>query len=200
MRIKKPLKPRSQKEFEELLEPHLAALYRTAFRFTGHSQDAEDLLQSVLLKLCGHLDTLRELDAIRPWVTRVMYRQFVDDTRWRKRQPVNLRLSGDGTFPDTPDIEALADPGDDPETQAAHTQFMEQLSTALSGLQPEQRALIALHDMEGHTMDEIASALDIPLGTVKSRLHRARARLRVLMSLEPSRPTQRVTTQEAGNL
>ena len=115
----------SKEEFEELLKPHLSALYRTAYRFTGHSQDAEDLLQTVLLKLCDHLDTLRELDAPRPWITRVMYRQFIDDTRWRRRQPPQLSLqqSPELAGDDAPLESFLADTAMGPEATASQDQF-----------------------------------------------------------------------------
>lgn len=206
MRSRKKAEQTSHQEFSELLRPHLSALYRTAFRFTGQSQDAEDLLQTVLLKLCNHLDTLRELDAPRSWITRVMYRQFIDDTRWRRRQAPHLSIQQDPSLSDGAPMESfLADTNMGPQDTAHQDQFLDQLGQALARLEADHRALITLHDMEGHTMNELAEMLELPLGTVKSRLHRARARLRALMPMEPSETEpsdtrQRVISQEAQNL
>jgi len=73
--------------FETLLRPHLDALYRLAYRFTGNPADAEDLVQDVLIKLYPRRAELASIERLRPWLARVLYRQFVDKSRIHARTP-----------------------------------------------------------------------------------------------------------------
>ena len=170
-------------DFEDLVRPHVDHLYRLAFRFTGSREDAEDLVQDLLVKLYPRRDELARVERLRPWLTRVLYRQFVDQNRKRGR----LRLLD----PAGPDGEEGSDPFDrmaseapDPETETSATLARKRLETALEQLSRDQRAVVALHDMEGYTLVELAETLEVPTGTLKSRLHRARARLRALLEGE----------------
>lgn len=186
-----------QREFEMLLGPHLPALYRTASRFTGQTQDAEDLVQNLLLKLYPRLDELRRVELLRPWLLKVLYREFVDSTRRARRLRQWLQPL-DGLENDDAYRAALESDRQSPETLVDRFKDRERIRQALNVLNNDQRAMIALHDMEGYTMEEIAVMLDMRRGTVKSRLHRARARLRLCLDMEPFALAERVTGKEAN--
>jgi RNA polymerase sigma factor (sigma-70 family) len=168
---------RSQASFEALVAPHVEHLFRLAYRFTGSTPAAEDLVQDVLVKLYRMQTELERLDKPRPWLARVLYHEYVD--RWRRERlaPVNLSSL------DPDDIEGSRNEPDphptaDPERQAIGTQLREQLVAAIALLNEDQRAVILFHDVEGYTLEELSVVLNQPLGTLKSRIHRARARLR----------------------
>jgi RNA polymerase sigma-70 factor (ECF subfamily) len=171
---------------------------RTAWRFTGNRQDAEDLLQDVLLKLYPQMDTLRQVEQLRPWLVQVLYHSFIDSTRRRKQAGLQLALVGEHDQDQEDTVALAADETGEPDARMLQGQLRHRLEQALSRLDESQRALITLHDMEGYSVEEVAGVLDIPAGTVKSRLHRLRARLRRFIKMEPFIEYERVRkTEEA---
>lgn len=166
--------------FERLLEPHFDQLYRLAFHFSGRREDAEDLLQELLVRLYPKRDRLEEIDELRPWLARSLYHLFVDTRRARRRTPIELSDDEAGER-----LERLQDPSADPESVESCRQDLLLLRQALEHLSEEHRDLLILHDIEGYSLPELTRVLDLPLGTLKSRLHRARAGLRQLLSREP---------------
>lgn len=165
---------REQELFVALLRPHIDLLYRLAYRWTGSRDDAEDLVQDILLKLAPRVAELRQLDQPRPWLARVLYRRFVDLYRREERCPVERMGDQGGAEPDADPFAAVADP-EDPFQRLELGQLLER---ALAGLDHPQRDVVLLHDMEGYSALEVAEILGINVGTVKSRLHRARAQLK----------------------
>ena len=164
--------------FDQLLRPHMERLYRLAFRLAGNKAEAEDLFQDVLTKIYVRLDELIEIDHPGSWLSRVMYNHFVDNRRKYARQRLVMveeaRLPGDS-------IESL--PGSNgPERDVERLDNIMQLETALAELSDEHRLVVLLHDSEGYKLTEIQSLTGDPIGTIKSRLHRARARLRELLA------------------
>ncbi len=172
-------------EFERLLREHVPALYRSAYRWTGTVDRAEDLVQQVLMRLYPRLAELRELDQLRPWVLRVMYRIFVDQLRRERSSPVQFGADPvvDAELPAGED-EAWIDPGHGPLELAEQEVTQERLLRAWERLGEEHRMVLSMHDIEDYTLPELSQIMDIPLGTLKSRLHRARARLRELLAAE----------------
>lgn len=166
--------------FEKIVRPHLDRLYRLAFRLTGQQAEAEDLFQELLIKAFGMLDDLVAIDEPGSWLSRVMYNLFVDERRRFARQ--RLHTVEEGFLPGE-GLEGLAG-GDDPVRNNERLQKLKQLDVALSRLSEEHRIVVLLHDTEGYKLEEIQKLMDIPVGTVKSRLHRARARLRELLSVD----------------
>lgn len=170
--------------FEAALKPHLRPLYRVAYRLTGRREDAEDLVQDLLAKVYARRDELLEVNNLRPWLMRVMYRLFIDGARQRSRSPLHLVA----TSPIGPDQDTPADPlgqlagDDDPARDVEHDARTDALVLAISRLSTDHQRVVALHDVEGYTLEEIQVMLDCPIGTLKSRLHRARARLRDLLA------------------
>jgi RNA polymerase sigma factor (sigma-70 family) len=170
------------RRFDALVRPHVEAMYRFAYRLLHDRHDAEDLVQDVLLKLYPRSAELAQVDALRPWLLRVVYRQFVDALRRRQR-----RLPPAGSD----DIEPV-DPHPGPEHQVAAAQSADRVRQALSALNEDQRLLVLLHLRDGYTLAELAVTLDAPIGTLKSRLHRAKAQLKTLLDMEPLVAKERV--------
>ena len=164
----------SEDRFTSILSPRLDRLYRLSFRLTNRRADAEDLLQDVLTKL---FEQRRELSSIRdlaPYLGRVLYNHFIDDRRRYGRQPLRLADS-------TAALDALVDEGG-PESGAVQLQQRRGLERALARLSEEHRIVVLLADAEGYSLPEIESLTEVPVGTLKSRLHRARSRLRELLA------------------
>lgn len=163
--------------FEELLAPHVDGLYRLAFRFCGAQHEAEDLVQELLVKLYPKHKELLQVENLRPWLARSLRNHFIDTLRQQRRSPIeygvdhnheellNNQVSHDG----------------DPCRQLAMSQLQGQILVAMESLNEEQKTLIMMHDVESYTLAEIAEILDTPIGTLKSRLHRSRARLREIL-------------------
>ena len=174
-------------QFEALLQPHLQQLYRLAYRFTGQRADAEDLVQDVVLKLYPRLQEMQKIEHLGPWLARVLYRHFVDRVRSKQRSPLHLVDKDESVLAEHRDEK----PGPAENVEAALLQ--NRLLEALNQLNEDQHALMILHDVEGYTLNEIQSMFDVSIGTLKSRLHRARSRLRELLeNMEPFGVIKRV--------
>lgn len=166
--------------FDALLRPHLDRLYRFAFRLCGSKAEAEDLFQDVLVKVFARLDDLVDVQEPGAWLCRVMYNYFIDNKRRFARQ--RLVSVEESQLPEK-SLEAL--PGSvtlDPAADAERRDNITQLENALDRLSDEHRMVVMLHDCEGYKLQEIQDITGDPIGTIKSRLHRARARLREILA------------------
>lgn len=182
-----PIRRDAHAQFEQLLQPHLKQLYRLAYRFTGQRDDAEDLLQDLLLKLYPRLNELQAIEKPGPWLARVLYRQYIDRLRASKRSPLQSMDDEQAVY----EVHASDDaqPTDEADT-AIKSRLLQQ---ALDQLNEDQRSAVMLHDVEGYSLQEIEQILDVSQGTLKSRLSRARAKLRELLQImEPEVSVTRV--------
>lgn len=176
-------RPTDKDRFESLLRPHIESLYRMAYRWTQSQDHAEDLVQDVLIKVAGRVEEMEQLDNLKSWLLRIMYNRYVDDYRRQRASPIDTRHSGwapetESEDDFTPD---LIQDAIDPVQPIARQELRLSLHKALAQLDPEQRELVLLQDVEGYSAEEAAAIMDIPLGTAKSRLHRARERLKLLL-------------------
>lgn len=173
--------------FDALLRPHVPLLYRVAYRYTGRREDAEDLVQDLLTKLYPRTADLERLDDLRPWLMRALYNAFVDGVRRQRRAPDSSPL---------PDEEPAAEV--DVPDEAVRDEQRQALAAAIGALSPEHRAVVVLHLLEGYSLPELQGLLELPIGTLKSRLHRAKAHLRSALdpadeqALEPKTHLERV--------
>jgi len=160
-------------QFEALVRPHLDVLYRLAYRFTGQSADAEDLVQELMIRLYRNPQELTQIAVLRPWLVRALHNLFIDYWRHQRRTPF-------GHLHPEPWEELFAESGngETPEHEAQAADRRRAILKALYRLSKEHRALLVLHDVEGHELPELADLLHVPLGTLKSRLFRARRKLR----------------------
>src|SRR5688572_22038793 len=167
-------------EFRELVAPHLAALFRSAYRLTGNRQDAEDVVQEVCLRAYTHLASLRTLEQPKSWLLKIAYRVFVDGVRRRARSPV--RASAE-------DFDATRSSNEPSPEERAEAELAEgRLLAALAHLDLEQRALLALH-VEGYSLAELEAMTNLSVDVLKARLYRARVRLGKLLAAESKTPT-----------
>lgn len=163
--------------FEKLVRPHFERLYRLAWRLAGQKAEAEDLFQELLIKAYGKLDDLVNIDEPGSWLCRMMYNLYIDDRRRFARRRMHTveesELAGDG-------LAGLPGP-QNPALEHERFEQIAKLDSALSMLSDEHRVVVLLHDTEGYKLTEIQELTGTPIGTIKSRLHRARARLREIL-------------------
>jgi len=166
--------------FEQLVRPHFERLFRLAWRLCGSKAEAEDLFQELLIKAFGKLDDLVSIEEPGSWLSRVMYNLFIDERRRFARRRMHTVEEGDMQGDGIAGLPGSEDPARDHE----RLQRMLALDKALSQLSDEHRLIVLLHDTEGYKLKEIHELMDLPIGTIKSRLHRARARLREILSAD----------------
>lgn len=178
-------------EFDSLLRDHVPALYRAAYRWTGAVDRAEDLVQELLVRLYPKLDELRGLDRVRPWALRVMYRIFVDQVRRERSSPVQF---GADAREDSGEEEGheFIDPADGPAELLEQHLTQERVVAAWESLGEEHRVVLSMHDIEDYSLPELSEIMGVPIGTLKSRLHRGRAKLRQLLATERFESLDRV--------
>ncbi len=138
-----------------------------AYRLTGNHADAQDLVQEVLLRARKGLEAYQP-GSMKGWLSRITTNAFIDDMRRRQRRPVERY--GDNVF----ELESA----NDVESEVADHSLSDDLQLALLRLSEEFRIVVVLCDVVGLAYDEIAEQLDIPVGTVRSRIHRGRGALR----------------------
>jgi RNA polymerase sigma factor (sigma-70 family) len=139
------------------------------------------------------LDQWRTLDQVRPWAMRVMYRIFVDQLRRERNSPVQFGGSTSAAEgADEEENERLIDTSEEPPELVEQQLTQKRVLAAWEHLGEEHRVVLSMHDIEGYSLADLSSMMDVPLGTLKSRLHRARAKLRELLATERFSPSDRV--------
>lgn len=170
----------AQSEFEALFSPHINSLYGIACGWTSDPQGAEDLVQELAVKVFQRLDEMRTIEKLHPWLVTIMYRMFVDDLRRHKNSPV--LLVGDEQLQELTNHHEQASDFQD-EVDAQKLKVL--LQVALGRLDPDLRATLVLFELEGFSLKEIADIQGLQVGTVKSRLHRAKEKLKNSLDWEP---------------
>jgi len=166
-----------RRAFRLLFEQHSPRIYRVALRMLGQEADARDLTQDVFIRAFNKLELLRDSARFGGWLLQLAMNLARDRLRQRRRflwLPI-----GPPRFMDQPQTDwtlTATDPGS--EARALQDELSVQIQRALDSLSPDHRAVVVLHHLEGLSLEEIAASLDIRLGTVKSRLARARSDLR----------------------
>ena len=155
--------------WEEVVTNHSAKVFRLAYRLTGNRYDAEDLTQEVFVRVFRSLATFKP-GTLDGWLHRITTNLFLDQARRKQR------IRFDALAEDAESRLAGHDPG--PERTFEFNNLDVDIQAALDALPPDFRAAVVLCDLEGLSYDEVAEALDIKLGTVRSRIHRGRTMLR----------------------
>lgn len=182
-----PFKKDAHSQFEDLIRPHLKTLYSLAYRLTGQRDDAEDLVQDLLLKVFPRLEEMQEIDKLSPWLSRILYRQFVDQYRKKKRSPLTSMEDETAVY------ETHASEQREPADEVNSLLTADILNVVLQEINEDQRILVLLHDVEGYSLQEISEMMDVPIGTLKSRHNRARTKLReIIHKMEPDLKLGRV--------
>jgi len=164
----------TQQRFEVQVSPHLESLYKQAFRYVGNRTDAEDLIQDVLLEAFEKRQNLKAVNNVGSWLNRCLYHRFVDRYPSAKRLPEQL---------DVHSTELQAQLIGDSLDESSY--FAQQLLEGIERLSFEQQSAIKLHDLCGHSLAEISGIMQMPIGTLKSHLHRGRKQLQKQLQLKP---------------
>lgn len=169
--------------FEEIFTLHRNQIYSLAYRMTGNPSDAEDLCQDVFLTAFRKIGSFQGRSSFSTWLYRVAINRSKDFLR-KKRRGSELQPTEDHPIESVADdAVARQDQGGEPETAAVASEARRLVQDALSRLPVGLRAPLVLHELEGLQYREVASLLRLPVGTVKSRIFRARAHLAEI--LEP---------------
>jgi RNA polymerase sigma-70 factor (ECF subfamily) len=168
--------------FNRLVEERHGDIYALLYRLTEDPEEARDLTQETFLQAFRHLSSFRGDADLRTWLYRIAVNQARNRWRWWKRRRRDRTVSLDAPVSegfDAPLSAGLAaGEGLDPERQALAREREAALHAALKSLARPYREVIVLRDIEGLSYEEVASALDLNVGTVKSRLNRGRTELR----------------------
>ncbi len=161
--------------FERDAIPQMDSLYNFALRLTGDSDDADDLQQETFLRAYRFFDKFEQGTNCKAWLYRIMKNIYINDYQKKKKQPVKVDYEEAEAFYEN------AKPSSTDDSYHSKDQFEnlldDEVSGAISSLPDDFRTVILLSDIEGFTYEEVADFLDCPVGTVRSRLHRARKML-----------------------
>ncbi len=160
--------------WEDIARDHGRFLYTVAYRLTGNHDDTQDLVQDVLLRVERGLVNYQPGN-LNGWLSRITTNAFLDNVRKKKRRP-------EEALPDEPDRVLIGAPGADESLDM--TMLPQHVQDALLTLPDDYRAAVVMCDVVGLTYDEISEQLGVPVGTVRSRIHRGRSRLKPLLAAE----------------
>lgn len=162
--------------FDHLVETHYRSVYNTAYRMLQTPSAASDATQATFVRVWEALSSFRGDASFSTWVYRITMNVCLDELRRRKNQPYSLTEEDeDGEIAGERD---MPDYSDEPAGTTEQRELQEIVHEAIGRLSEDFRSVIVLYDIRGLSYQEISDALDIPLGTVKSRLNRARQALR----------------------
>lgn len=167
--------------FGILVEKYQDRVFNTCWRICGHLEDARDVTQEVFLKAFDNIAAFRRESGFYTWIFRIAVNLAVSHRRKAKtRQTISLDQSRGALGSQAEQLVRLVrdESADDPSGSVAEAELHDRVSRALQELDDDHRAVVVLRDIEGLNYQEIGEILEIPPGTVKSRLHRARTALR----------------------
>jgi len=166
--------------FAQAVTDALPGLFAAALRLTRNRADADDLVAEAVARGWSNLDTLTDREKVRGWLFRILTNAFLSGRRAAARHGIFESLEG-AAHEDFSLFEQLHTPillwWGNPEQQFLDKLLREDLVRAIDGLPEPFRVVLVLADMHGHAYQEIAELLNVPVGTVRSRLARARAQL-----------------------
>lgn len=166
--------------FNQLILHYQGLAYNVAYRIVGDADLAADATQDGFVKAFQRLNQYRG-GSFKAWLLRIITNTCYDVLRARRRRPTSSLEREDEDGADAEHDNRLLDPGERPDAYVMRRELAEALQAAIQRLPPDQRTTLVLSDIEGLDYNEIAAATGVALGTVKSRLSRARARLRDLL-------------------
>ena len=175
--------------FDILLRPHFDSLYAAARRMTLSSADAEDLVQDVSVKAFLRLDEFEQIEYPYAWLLKVLYHQFIDMQRARERSAMSKADTGIESV----DPDSVSEYSQQPDEMLDQEMHVERILQAMAILGNDCCSLVALHYVEGLTLQELHEMTGKPIGTVKAQLHRTRAKLgRLLLNDALTKPHLKV--------
>lgn len=167
---------KKQEDFNEEILPHLDAMYNFALRLTTDPNDAEDLVQDTIVKAYRFFDSYEKGTNAKAWLFRILKNSYINTYRKKSKKPNQVDYDEVATFYET--IRDERTDTSDLEDRMFRELIDDHISEALDELPEDFRTVVLLCDVEGFTYEEIANMLDVPIGTIRSRLHRGRNLLR----------------------
>lgn len=163
--------------FEALVKSYEKLIYNAAYRMLSNAQDAEDASQEVILKVYRNLSACKTPAAFKSWLFRIINNTCIDELRKRKGKTalsLDNQLEESGAWTENPILKDETTP----ESEFLRNDLNKNIQNAINRLPPDYRAIVVMRDINGLSYEDITSALDINMGTVKSRISRARKKLR----------------------
>jgi RNA polymerase sigma factor (sigma-70 family) len=182
--------------FNALIEAYQRQVYNICYRTLGNAEDAADATQDAMLSAFRGIRSFNgSLAGLKSWLLRIAVNACYDQLRRRQRRPAESLDALSAPDADSP-ADRLADLEPTPEQQALGAETARHIQQAIDRLPSEQRLTVVLCDVQGLSYEEAAQAMSCELGTVKSRLSRARAQLRVLLIEKGELPARPARLQE----
>ncbi len=158
--------------FEKEFMPLIDSLYNFAYRLTLDEDDANDLVQETYLKAYRFFDSYEQGTNAKAWLFRILKNSFINEFRKKSKEPSKIDYNEVETFYNSEDVDENITA--DLRVESISDMIGDEVANALNTLAVDFRTIIILCDLEGFTYEEMSKILDIPIGTVRSRLHRAR--------------------------
>ncbi|GAB3645631.1 sigma-70 family RNA polymerase sigma factor [Echinicola sediminis] len=158
--------------FDNEFMPHIDSMYNFGFRLTFDEDDAKDLVQDTYLKAYRFINSFEQGTNAKAWLFRILKNSFINEYRKKSKQPSKVDYQEVETYYNSDSVDYNIT--SDLRVDAVKDMLGDEISNALNSLAVDFRTVIILCDLEGFTYEEMAKILDIPIGTVRSRLHRAR--------------------------
>jgi len=163
---------RKQSDFNEEIIPHLDALYNFGLRLTSDPNDAEDLVQDTIVKAYRFFSSYEKGTNAKAWLFRILKNSYINNYRRKSKKPQQVDYDEVATFYET--IRAERTDTSDLEDTMYRELIDDDITNALDQIPEDFRTVVLLCDVEDFTYEEIANMLDVPIGTIRSRLHRGR--------------------------
>lgn len=166
----------SEREKTEVFDgefmPHVDSMYNFAFRLTFDEDDAKDLVQDTYLKAFRFINSFERGTNAKAWLFRILKNSFINEYRKKSKQPNKVDYNEVEQYYNSDDVDESITT--DLRVETVQHMIGDEISGALNSIPVDFRTVIILSDLEGFTYEEMSKILDIPIGTVRSRLHRAR--------------------------
>lgn len=167
--------------FQKEFLPHVDSMYNFAYKLTLDEDDAKDLVQDTYLKAFRFINSFEQGTNAKAWLFKILKNSFINDFRKKSRQPAKVDYQEIENVYNSEDVDE--DITVDLRSETVQDLIGDEVSNAINSLAVDFRTVIILCDLEGFTYEEMAKILDIPIGTVRSRLHRARSILKQKLEL-----------------
>ena len=162
--------------FEQEFLPHIHSIYNFAYRITFDEDDAKDLVQETYFKSFRFIDSFEKGTNAKAWLFRILKNSFINEFRKKNKEPVKIDYQEVEAFYNSDEVNHMIT--SNLQVEAIKEMIGDEVSIALNSLEVDFRTVIILCDIEGFSYEEMALILDVPIGTIRSRLHRARNLLR----------------------